>query len=439
MENSCPGEARTPPRNSNDGGGGVEAILTMQTMSPLDKVRQFFEEQEVQLQTTAGDEQTNTNPLLDDVLDTEPIRGELFLSDEVEADEVTASHVDPQQKKRKRQGTASGEKGRKESRKARRATASDDTVHKSSKYREKEDAKPMVLFRQSQKALRKEARHVSMKEVLCRSLPGLNDGINERSNLFTPSGVSQASSTWSSAVAADITNRFLSNVQQKKKETFERLLQREMTNSQLSFSSAGEGDASLGGVMGELVIGDESAVMTPPASDSNFLAGEGALVELTTETAPSLSSTQDPFMSCNGMSQGFVELDEETEQAQSDALVRKHELWRLRQRHLRAQRSGEESNPQVKLEKDDHQHKSLSSTFTGTTLSTLSTGALQGVATHDADGAIDTVLTHRSALKRTISATLELSTDHIDMIRRANSFDNISCQRIVVFEAKKGK
>ncbi|KEG08355.1 hypothetical protein DQ04_07381000 [Trypanosoma grayi] len=272
-----------------------------------------------------------------------------------------------------------------------------------------------------------------MKEVLCRSLIGTLDAPNDASNPFSPTGASQSSSTWSPTIATSITNRFLSNVQQQKKQTFERLMQKEMTSSQLSFSRLTGDDGESNDGMPELVIGDETAIMEPPVSERDILP---------VESPPEVggSSLFDAPLLGGNTSRSFIELDEEKEQAQSEALMRKHELWRLRQKHLREQLHAEKAVSQLKRTEPQSSHAQAPTTTTPTTAVVSSSAVSARVSTGDVNGSFDVLMvTQRSVMQRAHGATLGLSTDHIDMIRRVNNFDNTSSQRVVVFEAKSSK
>ncbi|ESL10731.1 hypothetical protein TRSC58_01530 [Trypanosoma rangeli SC58] len=399
--------------------GSAEAVLAGRTLSPHDKVRQFVEEQEslhlppvneaadaALLESVQdavfldfhedNDDTSNAVPLVD---------GALSDAKEAASSRRNGKKQPPASRKRKRQG------------KCVRCDADD----------------PLLLFRRSQKALRNEARHVNMKEVLSRSLSGILDGSSEGSNPFSPTAGSQLSSAWSPLVASDITNRFLSNVQQQKKQNFERLLQKEIANSQLSISRLTTDDGESDDGTPELVIGDETAVMEPPSMESDaLLIDTGAT-----------SSQTDTLLLGNTTSRGFVELDEEAEQAQSEALLRKHELWRLRQKHLREQLREEETVLQLK--RGEHQTtlsgqtSSTQSTMNATTNSTCPLSATR-VTAADVDGSTETLmLAQCSIIQRSQSLASGLSAHHIDMIRRANHFGNTSSQRVVVFKTKNSK
>ncbi|RNF16921.1 uncharacterized protein Tco025E_05017 [Trypanosoma conorhini] len=396
---------RTPPRC-----GSAEAVLAGKALSPHDKVRQFVEEQD-SLHLPPSDAAAGA-----------VLPGP---HEDVDGDDVDASNVLPLMEGPTavaRETVSGRRRGKKQPAASRK------------RRRQGEDADdPLLLFRRSQKALRKEARHVSMKEVLSRSLSGVLDASSEASNPFSPTAGSQLSSAWSPLVASNITSRFLSNVKQQKKQNFERLMQKEIANSQLSISRLTTDDGESEEGLPELVIGDETAVMEPPLMEK-----EALLVD----SGATLSQTDTLLMSST-TSRGFVELDEEAEQAQSEALLRKHELWRLRQKQLREQLREEETVQQLKRGERQAtvrgQTSSTQSAMTVTTNSSYSLSATQ-VAAADVDGCSESImLTQCSIIQRSQSLTPGLSADHIEMIRRANNFDNTSSQRVVVFKTQKSK
>ncbi|KAH9601413.1 hypothetical protein LSM04_001431 [Trypanosoma melophagium] len=398
----------TPPPQCD----AVGEILAMKSLSPHDKVRQFVDQQQQQ--------QHSLSDTMNVVLSEEPHDAAVVAdltqlpieqtpsTEPLESSQVKRKKKSKPQKqqitRKRKQGIENGECG------------GDDQI---------------TLFRRSQKALRKEARHVNMREILCRSLGGIADGSSDASNPFSPTGVSQTSSTWSPSIATSITNHFLSNVQQQKKQTFERLLQKEMTSSQLSFSRLTPDDGNSNGEEVELIIGDETAVMVPPAAENDILIMD--------DTVTSTSIDNHLFVNTTATSRGFVEIDEEAEQAQSEALMRKHELWRLRQKHLREKLRAEEAASQAKSG-DHHQTSRVppSSTNAAAMSSSKTTTTSTRVSTVETDGSFDVLMmAQRSLINHSnSSSTLKLSADHMEMIRRANNFDNTSIQRVVVFETR---
>ncbi|ORC92204.1 uncharacterized protein TM35_000044180 [Trypanosoma theileri] len=416
-----------PPPQPQSQCDAVGDILTMKSLSPHDKVREFVDQQQQQQQHSLADtmdvllsEELQDTPVLTEL--TEPVSEQTATTTEpLEGSQLkTKKKIKPQKQqqmtRKRKQGTENGEC---------------------------DDNDKITLFRRSQKALRKEARHVNIKEILCRSLGGIPDASSDVSNPFSPTGVSQTSSTWSPSMATSITNHFLSNVQQQKKQTFERLLQKEMTNSQLSFSRLTPDDGNSSGEEIELIIGDETAIMEPPNTENDILIMEDTVTS---------TSIDNSLFGHTTTSRGFVEMDEEAEQAQSEALMRKHELWRLRQKHLREKLRTEEAAVSQGKSGDHHPSSrippssSLSSTpavissssmTTTTTTTTTTTAAVRG-STADVDGSFDVLMmAQRSVIHRSNSNnTLRITADHMDMIRRANNFNNTSSQRVVVFEAR---
>lgn len=401
----------------------IHDVLAVRALEPHEKAWQFVEEQERQ---RLGPAHTT------DVPPPEDVQGATFLDDAeapVAGEQAAGTRA---RVPKRREGGAKAKVPRKRDHRGDRAGCEEDDS--------------LLLFRRSQKALRKEARHVNMKEVLCRSLSGITDATNDVSNpLSSPTGL-RSSSTWSPLLATSITNRFLSNVQQQKKQAFERLLQKEMTNSQLSISRLTTENGEPDDCLPELVIGDETANMEPPNTEEDvFLVNIPA----------SFSQTDTPPVE-NTTSQNLVELDDAEERAQSEALMRKHELWRLRQRHLRAKRSAEESVSQAKLRDNTQTLRTQSlmqvaaatttssaasiTTTTTLTTTTTTTQAMSTMPAADVDGLAEgLMLSQRGIMHRSQSITLGLSADHIDMIRRVNNFDNVSNQRVVVFESKSSK
>ncbi|EKF31653.1 hypothetical protein MOQ_004506 [Trypanosoma cruzi marinkellei] len=402
--------------------GAADAVLSMKTLSPHEKVQRYMEEHECRHVPP-----TDATP---EVASPEGEHDAALLGHHEDGDEETNHNMVP----------FTGEPGpdarervpdRQKEKKKKQKQAPRKRKHRS-ECAEREADDPLLLFRRSQKVLRTEARHVNMKEVLSRSLSGVVDGSGEASNPFSPSAGSQSSSAWSPLVANSITSQFLSNVQQRKKQTFERLLQKEIANSQLSTSRLTTDDGESDDCIPELVIGDETAVMEPPSTghDAHFM------------DAGTTSSQADTLLMGNTTSRGFVELDEEAEQAQSEALMHKHELWRLRQKHLREQLRAEESVSQPKRGDNQASLRGQPQTTAAMNVVTHSTSSLSTTrgATADVDGSTENlVLAHCSIIQQSQSLALGLSADHIEMIRRANNFDNTSSQRVVVFETKSSK
>ncbi|PBJ73162.1 hypothetical protein BCY84_13980 [Trypanosoma cruzi cruzi] len=403
--------------------GAAADVLAMKTLSPHDKVRRYMEEQESRhvpptdaTPEVASSEGEHDAALLGQHEDGDGETNHKIVPLTGEPGPDARERVPDRQKEKKKQKKQQAPRKRKQ--------------RSESAGREADD--PLLLFRRSQKALRTEARHVNMKEVLSRSLSGLFDGSGEASNPFSPAAGSQSSSAWSPLVANSITSQFLSNVRQRKKQTFERLLQKEIANSQLSTSRLTPDDGEYDDRIPELVIGDETAVMEPPSMGHDALLMD----------AGTTSSQADTLLMGNTTSRGFVELDEEAEQAQSEALMRKHELWRLRQKHLRERLRAEESVPQLKRGGHEASLRGQPQTTVPMNFVTQSTSSLTTArgTTADVDGPTETlVLAHCSIIQQSQSLALGLSADHIEMIRRANNFDNTSSQRLVVFETKSRK
>lgn len=405
----------------------VNDVLAMESLTSYDKVLQFVEEQE-SCQNMFFSE-------CSDILLQEKSQDVTCLSniDFLNADEKLSSKKtrvskQPTEKKKLRQ-----------KRRRKEETECDDNDS-------------LLLFRRSQKALRNEARHLNMKEVLSRSLSGTVIAANDVDDSLSHniSLEPQRSATWSPSLATSITNRFLSSVQQQKKQVFERLIQKELTNSQLSISrltaEKGGGDEFLP----ELVIGDETAVMEPPlppptttrtsSKEDVFGVDISTTFSQTDTTMPIPTTTTAAPIN----SQSTGEISEKEEQAQSEALMRKHELWRLRQRHLREKLCVEESFSHEKIGDNQRAGRAkltLAATITKNTTNT--TTSTRSVHVAHASGADVEGLTERlmfpqrSIIKQTQRTALGLSSDHINMIRRVNSFDNTSNQRVVVFKTKK--
>ncbi|KAH8613693.1 hypothetical protein ERJ75_000776100 [Trypanosoma vivax] len=420
MEN-CAEECEASPLHS-PGRVGLDNIIAAQAISPHEKVRQFFEEQDQkQSLATASVAGVEGGDEVQGVVSTDNTSSP---TKEVLKDglEVTPSKSG----KRKRGGVAEGSTPKRCKRSRQDITSLRSTRRKVADYASEEST--LALFRRSQRALRNEGQRVNIKEVLSRSFSVRNDTQSDMSESFTLSGVSQESSAWSPTIVTSITNQFLSNVRQKKKETLERLLQQELTNSQQSFTENVDDTRACGATM-ELVIGEESdAVMGPPSSTENALGVESTTMEVTMGSVSSQTDLQ-PFT--NSTQRSVYEPNEEEEQAQSQALMRKRELWRIRQQHLRAQMLLDERNSQSQ--------SSNQRTAPNMNTPAAASASIITSSTVDVDCTFDTVMMmQRGVLQKARGSAIELSTDHIEMIRRANSFNSTSSQRVVVFETRKG-
>ncbi|KPI90248.1 hypothetical protein ABL78_0630 [Leptomonas seymouri] len=399
-----------------------------------------------------------------------------------------------------------------------------------------------TAFKHSQRALRKQAKSVNMKDVFSRSTtlppplplsdvnansastfpasPLFADGssnslLTANGNAFSPlsscfrfgtsvfspvQAVSpttlSGSSAWSSCVVGELTNQFLSNVKQQRRQKCEQFVSRELTQSQTLSQSrsfhpqppgedreedtiprqARPGDTAattattsgFSAPVDELVIGEEDdeaanwmpAEVSSPASlhgrrmmrdlnandDVVLLGASFAGEEGHHTTSPSTAASD---------SHKNEDLAAQQEQV-VQSLARKHEIWKLKQRQVKAQQ-------QVELDeraKAKQQQKQLTTTSSLAGSSTSASHTRTTDAEADKEEAISTrsaatatamasasssatatcqSFLHTSQIKSPSAVTprtrhrTNLSAEAISMIRRINSFDNTSAQRVVVF------
>ncbi|KAG5466846.1 hypothetical protein LSCM1_01023 [Leishmania martiniquensis] len=413
-----------------------------------------------------------------------------------------------------------------------------------------------TAFRHSQRALRRQAKLVSMKDVFSRtlSLPSplqivsdavgsslsfssgaspVDAGINYsdsnadpvvpattgvsspaslrcRPHAFSPTSLVSPSSpsngtAWSPDLVGELTNRFLAHVQQQKRQRFEQMVSRELSQSQVQSQTRSlrqhlhqcggaeddkgddyrEGDPRLrkdsaaanrfAAPVEELVIGeedDETANWMPadPSSPTSQHARRMVQRDAASNDEVALlgaCTSQEgrfPSFSTAPLEGRKAEEEEEAKASQEQeqvvrSLARKHEIWKLKQRQMRAQaqvdlderareiqqkRSSKpvaavtsSSSPSVpvRLARDDAELASATSSMaTGamsapffTSLFRPYEAATAGVCQSGHDGSNSTPMAARSI------QSAKLSAEDISMIRRINSFDNTSTQRVVVF------
>ncbi|KAG5467386.1 hypothetical protein CUR178_01029 [Leishmania enriettii] len=414
-----------------------------------------------------------------------------------------------------------------------------------------EAAELQMAFKQSQRALRKQAKLVNMRDVFSRtlSLPsplqtatdtvessfswstspadtGINSsGSNGDTSVPAATGVSSPASlrfgshaisptslvsppnstAWSPGLVGELTNRFLARVQQQKRQKFEQMVSRELSQSQalsqtrsltlhprqLGGAEDDRGDdnverdprwrtdsamaSGFAAPVDELVIGEENdeAANWMPA-DPFSLTSQHARRTTQRESVSGdevvllgASSSQEgrfPSFSTTPAENRKAEEEEEAKASQEQkevvrSLARKHEIWKLKQRQMRAQE-------QVELDERAKmiQHQKSSETV-ATATSSPSSSVRVGLARGDAESAPATSSLattaasapfftdffrpfqaatagisyrgHSSSDRAPITArsiqSAKLSAEDISMIRRINNFDNTSTQRVVVF------
>ncbi|CAG9582618.1 conserved hypothetical protein [Leishmania major strain Friedlin] len=457
-----------------------------------------------------------------------------------EATQVLSAVLDKKRRRREddgKDGHAKGGKGDRKRRAQEKAKA----------------AEVQAAFKHSQRALRKQAKTLNMRDVFSRtlSLPSplqaatdalvsplsfppnrllvdtsiksnaANDGgtspaetgvcspssLRPHSPAFSPASLvspssPSSSSAWSPDVVGELTNRFLAHVQQQKRQKFEQMVSRELTQSQAlsQTRSLAQHPREHGGAedgqrgdddeynprtrtdsamandfrtpVDELVIGEEDneAANWMPADSSSPTSQHARRMmqrdpvtgnEMMLLGASSSEEGRLPSFSTTPAESRKAEEDEEASQEQDQvmrSLARKHEIWKLKQRHLRAQE-------QVEL---DERAKALQQQKSAKPLAAVTSASFSvnvPLARGDADSAPATSATEASAASAPFftgifrnyaaaaagversgrrggdSATAAvgcgqvatLSPDDISMIRRINSFDNTSTQRVVVF------
>ncbi|KAG5491143.1 hypothetical protein JIQ42_01038 [Leishmania sp. Namibia] len=416
-----------------------------------------------------------------------------------------------------------------------------------------EAAELQTAFKQSQRALRKQAKLVNMRDVFSRtlSLPsplqiatdtvgssfscstspadtGINSGSNGDTSAPAATGVSSPASlrfrphafsptslvsplsppnstAWSPGLVGELTNRFLAHVQQQKRQKFEQMVLRELSQSQalsqtrsltrhprqLGGAEDDKGDdnverdrrwrtdsAMVNGFaapVDELVIGeedDEAANWMPvdPSSPTSQHPRRMMQRESVSEDEVVLlgaSSSQEgrfPSFSTTPSENRKAEEEEEAKTSQEQkeivrSLARKHEIWKLKQRQMRAQE-------QVELDERAKMIQQQKSSKTVATVTSSSSSSVRvGLARGDAESAPATSSLatsaasapfftgffrpfqaatagvsnrgHSSSDRTPMTArsiqSAKLSAEDISMIRRINNFDNTSTQRVVVF------
>jgi hypothetical protein len=406
-------------------------------------------------------------------------------------------------------------------------------------------AEVQTAFKHSQRALRKQAKSVNMRDVFSRSLAlpsSLNvsevhantasplpssplfvdsassdNGGGRAANrnifstslssfrfgmpVFSPSGAlspttpSGSSSGWSPCVVGELTNQFLASVKHQRRQKCEQFVSRELSQSQtrsqtrtLCAHSHGGSDvdddlvhqrgtgrdathphSSFAAPIDELVIGDddnEAANWMPtdacsPASshgrrmmrdlnandDVVLLGGSSAGDEGGQHTTS--PSTLDP----DNRTQEDLALRQHQQQQVVQSLSRKHEIWKLKQRQLKSQQQVDLDQRAKAKQQQQQQQPSLNVSATTSSLTTITTStdparvagadaAGEGVGSAATVGATTThqnffhtsqVASPTTNVPRILHKT-NLSADAISMIRRINSFDNTSTQRVVVFD-----
>lgn len=286
-----------------------------------------------------------------------------------------------------------------------------------------------TAFRQSQHILRKEGKHVSMKEVISKTFPAyspLSSTSQEESVRSLDSLTPSLSSPWSPQVANDLTSQFLSAVEQKKKRKFEHLIS---VNSSKSFSFgnyASDSNAPMMCSEEELIICDEDANMGPPFSPDDPLL------------FPADSSKMDLIASLNNSKRLGEEYNEKGHQREElvekeriAALSRKHRIWemqRQKRQTVDALKSLATSTAATKSSLSHHNGMEVKST------------GISDPASEPSEYFPTITPLHRirSANDQSVSQS-NLSMDDISMIQRINSFDKTAAQHMVVFTSTSKK
>ncbi|KAG5492683.1 hypothetical protein JKF63_01262 [Porcisia hertigi] len=415
-----------------------------------------------------------------------------------------------------------------------------------------ETAELQAAFKHSQRALRKQARSVNMREVFSRTIPlpaplqppttsttndlgspssfpletlpahtsiangsaststvmgalsppscRLGPSVFSHTSCVSPSSPSN-SSGWSPSVAGELTNQFLTRLQQQRRQKFEKMVSRELTQTQTwsvpqnqhpqSAPEDGRGDkdgahsphAPTGSAatnafttpVDELVIAEEDneaanwLPVEPPSPatqnsrrvtqvDAAAIADSGLLGASSSQEGrlPSFPTTPVEIRKTGEEEEG------EASQHQDKvvkSLARKHEIWKLKQRQLRAQEQVE-LDERAKAMQQPKRTKPVASLTSSAPCSISIRGhcgdadLLPASTAKEAGGVsaaffsdvlhtsqISATDPHRHApamnkgsmpAVRSISST-KLSPDDISMIRRINSFENSSAQRVAVF------
>ncbi|TPP48063.1 hypothetical protein CGC20_15385 [Leishmania donovani] len=364
-----------------------------------------------------------------------------------------------------------------------------------------EAAEVQAAFKHSQRALRKQAKSLNMRDVFSRtlSLPSplqvatdalvdplsfppsrllVETGISSNdanddgtspaatgvcspsslrlhspafspASLVSPSSAS-SSSAWSPNVVGELTNRFLAHVQQQKRQKFEQMVSRELTQSQALSQTRSlvqhpreHGAAEDGQRADDDEYSPRTRTDSAMANDFRTPVDELVIGEEDNEAANWMPA--DSSSPTSPHARRMMQRDP-------------HEIWKLKQRHLRAQE-------QVELDERAKAMQQQKSTKTLAAVTSTSSSVSVPLARGDADSAPATSATEASAasapfftgiFRNYVAAATgvqrsdrngddgataavrsgqvaKLSADDISMIRRINSFDNTSTQRVVVF------
>ncbi|CAD2216769.1 hypothetical protein ADEAN_000424200 [Angomonas deanei] len=273
-------------------------------------------------------------------------------------------------------------------------------------------------YKHSQKRLRKEAKNLCLKDLIAKSI---SHGKEDYSSPVVASPNTPAS-PWSPRLAGEITNRFLSNVKNQQKQTFQKIMNKELGNSQSMTTSRSqhyvrklhETEKSQQGStavmdVAELVI-EEETVEEKEVTDFDFVSGDS-------RTA-SFNFDSERIPSYVGESDQSTAADREKEKAEIRALTRKHEIWKLKQRQMKSNALLQSTQPK---------------SVTAASPVVMTTPEPSGRPSDSLPLTLKATLENRTFSTPTIKET-KLTVDDISMIRRINSFDNISNKRVVVFE-----
>lgn len=286
-----------------------------------------------------------------------------------------------------------------------------------------------VAFKQSQRILRKEAKRISMKEVISNTFSASSPPSffsNEESMVSFSSPALSLSSPWSPEIANDITSQFLSTVEEKKKRKFEQLISSSSSKSSPIRAYASEGSDAIACNDDELIICDEDANMGPPFSPDD----------------PLLLPDDSSWMVSTDISSGSKRLGEATEEKSQQqeelfekdriaALSRKHRIWEM-------QRQKRDTVNTL---------KSLSTTSTQNKSSLLPLATVGAKTTGISDPSPETsvyftTLTPLHRMRCTNDQSVSqsnLSMDDISMIQRINSFGKTAAQNMIVFTSTSKK
>lgn len=405
------------------------------------------------------------------------------------------------------------------------------------------EAELHTAFQHSQRALRKQAKSINMKDVFSRSItltsplpadstattafpasPLFGDGVSggrsnsnvsgsrtASTNAFSPLTSSfrfgapllssaataggamspvtpSTSSAWSPGVVGELTNNFLANVKHQRRQKFEQFVSRELTQSQAlsqtrsggphTYPMEGEdatqrpgeavGHVAFSAPVDELVIGDEDneAANWMPAdasasaharraaprdaseNDDVVLLGGSSAGEDSRQTVSPSTVAADSRKAADAASQHQQQQLQQQEVVKS--LARKHEIWKLKQRELKAQQqvdrddrakamqltASASSKSSATVSSIAVSSSSVSASYAETAKETGGRVAATSAASYDSLFRTSQISSPTSSTAATAARSLHkanLSADAISMIRRINSFDNTSTQRVVVF------